>query len=109
RRFIAERLEPYQREFGWHAVWSHEFIYRTVREQMGPVLELVRGYLETDYDFPGAILAMRKDIESASREILEGLTGDAFEEMRAANEVNRRQERLTHHHHFYIHQAANAP
>jgi hypothetical protein len=23
RQFIAERVEPYQREFGWHAVWSH--------------------------------------------------------------------------------------
>src|SRR5881409_3205623 len=75
---------------------------------MGPVLELVRGYLETDYDFPGAILAMRKDIESASREILEGLTGDAFEEMRAANEVNLRMAPLTPDHHFYIDQGANA-
>ena len=46
RRFIAERVEPYQREFGWHAVWSHEFIFPTVREQMEPVLELVRGYLD---------------------------------------------------------------
>ena len=83
RRFIAERVEPYQREFGWHAVWSHEFIYPTAREEMGPVLELVRGYLETDYDYPTAIEAMRRDIEAASGEILEGLTGDALEEMRA--------------------------
>ena len=60
RRFIAERVEPYQREFGWHAVWSHEFIFPTVREQMEPVLELVRGYLATDYDFPSAIEAMRR-------------------------------------------------
>src|SRR5581483_8991448 len=30
RHFIVERIEPYQREFGWHAVWSHEFIYPTV-------------------------------------------------------------------------------
>ncbi len=59
RRFIAERIEPYQREFGWHAVWSHEFIFPTVREQMEPVLELVRGYLVTDYDYPSAIEAMR--------------------------------------------------
>ena len=72
RRFIAERIEPYQREFGWHAVWSHEFIFPTVREQMEPVLELVRGYLRTDYDYPTAIEAMRRDIEAASREILDG-------------------------------------
>jgi len=108
RRFIAERVEPYQREFGWHAVWSHEFIFPTVREQMEPVLELVRGYLVTDYDFPSAIEAMRLDIEAASREILDGLAGDALEELRAANAVNLRMAPLTPDHHFYIDQGANA-
>jgi len=108
RRFIAERVEPYQREFGWHAVWSHEFIFPTVREQMEPVIELVRGYLVADYDFPSAIEAMRLDIEAASREVLDGLTGDALEEMRAANAVNRRMAPLTPDHHFYIDQGANA-
>src|SRR5258708_2726717 len=49
RRFISERMEPYQREFGWHAVWSHEFVFPTVREQMEPVLDLIKGYLDTDY------------------------------------------------------------
>jgi phosphohistidine swiveling domain-containing protein len=108
RRFIAERVEPYQREFGWHAVWSHEFIFPTVREQMEPVIELVRGYLVADYDYPIAIEAMRLDIEAASREVLDGLTGDALEEMRAANAVNRRMAPLTPDHHFYIDQGANA-
>jgi pyruvate,water dikinase len=108
RRFVAERVEPYQREFGWHAVWSHEFIFPTVREQMEPVLELVRGYLTTDYDFPSAIEAMRRDIEAASREILERLSGDALEEMRTANAVNLRMAPLTPDHHFYIDQGANA-
>ncbi|HSL75411.1 MAG TPA: PEP-utilizing enzyme [Candidatus Limnocylindrales bacterium] len=108
RRFIAERIDPYQREFGWHAVWSHEFIFPTVREEVEPVLELIRGYLTSDYDFPTAIDAMRKDIEAASREILDGLDGDALEEMRAANEVNLRMAPLTPDHHFYIDQGANA-
>jgi phosphohistidine swiveling domain-containing protein len=108
RRFISERIEPYQREFGWHAVWSHEFIFPTVREHMEPVLELVRGYLVTGYEYPVAIGAMRRDIEAASREILEGLSGEALEEMRAANAVNLRMAPLTPDHHFYIDQGANA-
>jgi pyruvate,water dikinase len=108
RRFISERIEPYQREFGWHAVWSHEFIFPTVREEMEPVLELIRGYLTSDYDYPSAIDAMRKDIEAASRQILDGLEGDALEEMRAANAVNLRMAPLTPDHHFYIDQGANA-
>jgi phosphohistidine swiveling domain-containing protein len=108
RRFIAERLEPYQREFGWHAVWSHEFIYPTRREQVEPILELIRGYLERDYDYPSAIEAMRRDIEAASSEILDGLSGEALEDMRAANAVNLRMAPLTPDHHFYIDQGANA-
>ncbi len=108
RRFIAERVNAYQREFGWHAVWSHEFIFPTVREQMEPAIELIRGYLETDYDYPTAIEAMRLDIEAASREILDGLTGNALDEMRAANAVNLRMAPLTPDHHFYIDQGANA-
>jgi len=108
RRFVDERVEPYQREFGWHAVWSHEFIFPTVRELMEPALELVRGYLTTDYDYPSAIEAMRRDIEAASQEILDGLAGDALEEMRAANAVNLRMAPLTPDHHFYIDQGANA-
>ena len=108
RRFIDERVVPYQREFGWHAVWSHEFIFPTVREEMEPVLELIRGYLATDYDYPAAIGAMRRDIEAASREILEDLEGDELDRMRAANEVNLRMAPLTPDHHFYIDQGANA-
>jgi pyruvate,water dikinase len=108
RRFIDERVVPYQREYGWHAVWSHEFIFPTVREQMEPVIELVRGYMATDYDYPKTIAVLADDIAAAAREILEGLEGNALEEMRAANEINLRMAPLTPDHHFYIDQGANA-
>ncbi|MEO8469307.1 MAG: PEP-utilizing enzyme [Chloroflexota bacterium] len=108
RRLIDERITPYQREFGWHAVWSHEFIFPTVREEREPVLDLVRGYLETDYDFPTAIEAMRADIAAASAEILAGLEGVALADMQAANATNLRMAPLTPDHHFYIDQGANA-
>ena len=44
--------EPYQQEFGWHAVWSHEFIFPTFREQAEPILQLVRDQVAEDYDYP---------------------------------------------------------
>ncbi|HEY7025756.1 MAG TPA: PEP-utilizing enzyme [Candidatus Limnocylindrales bacterium] len=108
QQFVEERIRPYQREFGWHAVWSHEFIFPTVFEKMEPVVELVRGYIETDYDYPSTMGALRDDIEAASREILEGLSGDNLAQMSAANEVNLRMAPLTPDHHFYIDQGANA-
>jgi phosphohistidine swiveling domain-containing protein len=107
RRFIADRIRPYQREFGWHAVWSHEFVFPTVFERMEPVVELIRGYIETDYDYPSTMGALKADIE-ASREILQGLDGEALDAMRRANDTNLRMAPLTPDHHFYIDQGANA-
>jgi pyruvate,water dikinase len=108
RRFIDERVVPYQKEYGWHAVWSHEFVFPNVVEVMEPVIELVRGYIETNYDYPKTIGVLAADIAAAAKEILEGLQGEALEEMRAANEINLRMAPLTPDHHFYIDQGANA-
>ena len=108
KRFIAERVVPYQKEYGWHAVWSHEFIFPNVVEQMEPVIELVRGYIQTDYDYPKMMGALAADIKAAAAEILQGLEGEALEEMRAANDINLRMAPLTPDHHFYIDQGANA-
>jgi pyruvate,water dikinase len=108
RRFIAERVKPYQKEFGWHAVWSHEFIFPNFYEDMNPVIQLVRDQYSSDYDYPAKIGALKADIDAAAREILEGLEGDALEEMRAANEINLKMAPLTPDHHFYIDQGANA-
>ena len=46
--------------------------------RMEPVVELIRGYVETDYDYPSTMGALKADIEAASREILEGLEGGAL-------------------------------
>jgi pyruvate,water dikinase len=108
KQFIDERVVPYQKEYGWHAVWSHEFIFPTVREHMAPVIELVRGYIETNYDYPKTIAVLAADIAAAAKEILEGLSGEALEEMRLANDINLKMAPLTPDHHFYIDQGANA-
>ncbi len=108
RRFIDERIAPYQMEFGWHAVWSHEFIFPSFREDMNPVVQLVRDQYASDYDYPTKIAELRADIAAAAEEILQGLEGEALEEMRAANEINLKMAPLTPDHHFYIDQGANA-
>ncbi len=108
RRFIDERVVPYQKEFGWHAVWSHEFIFPSFREDMTPVVQLIRDQYASDYDYPSKIAALAADIDAAAAEILQGLEGEALEEMRAANEINLKMAPLTPDHHFYIDQGANA-
>jgi pyruvate,water dikinase len=89
-------------------VWSHEFIFPTFREQMEPVIELVRNQFEADYDYPAKIGELAADIRAAADEILAGLEGDDLEAMRTATEINLRMAPLTPDHHFYIDQGANA-
>lgn len=108
RKFIEENLEPYQREFGWHAVWSHEFIFPTRFEDPSPTLDVIKGYLDSDYDYPSAVKHLADDIKAASEELLEGLEGEDLEKMKAANEINLKMAPLTPDHHFYIDQGTNA-
>ncbi|MGB8360538.1 MAG: PEP-utilizing enzyme [Acidimicrobiia bacterium] len=108
RTFIEEGLRPYQREFGWHAVWSHEFIFPSRFENPAPVIDVIKGYLESDYDYPSAVKHLADDIEKASGELLAGLEGEDLAKMKAANEVNLRMAPLTPDHHFYIDQGTNA-
>ena len=108
QKFIAEKLKPYQREFGWHAVWSHEFIFPSRYEKAEPVLEVIKGYIETDYDYPSTVQHLADDIKAASAELLDGLEGEALEKMSAANDINLKMAPLTPDHHFYIDQGSNA-
>jgi phosphohistidine swiveling domain-containing protein len=105
RRFIEERVEPHQRHFGYKAIWSHEFAFKTWREDPAPMIEAVRGYLATDYDYPSAIAGVRDDLEAAKREALEGAGSGELEE---ALERSLSMNPLTPDHHFYIDQGTNA-
>lgn len=108
RRFVEERLGPYQGEFGWHAVWSHEFVFPTRYEQPEPILEVIKGYVDTDYDYHAAIETLKADLDAAAEELLAGLEGDDLERMKQAHETNARMAPLTPDHHFYIDQGTNA-
>ena len=52
-RRAAHRPAP--EGFGYKAIWSHEFAFKTWREDPALMIEAVRGYLATDYDYPSNI------------------------------------------------------
>lgn len=104
---LLEAVTAYQKEFGWHAVWSHEFIFPSRFEEAGPVLDVIKGYIESDYNYPKAVKDLADDIKAASAEMLKGLKGEALEKMKAANDINLKMAPLTPDHHFYIDQGTN--
>ena len=105
RRFVEERVVAHQKAFGYKAIWSHEFAFKTWREDPAPMIEAVRGYLATDYDYPANIAAVRDDLEAAKREALDGVEGG---DLPAALERSLSMNPLTPDHHFYIDQGTNA-
>lgn len=108
RQFVQQRLERYQEEFGYKAIWSHEFVFPTWKENPAPVIEAVRGYLESDYDYPATIEAVKLDLEAATGELLDGVSGEPRRQLGAALDLQMKMAPLTPDHHFYIDQGTNA-
>ena len=109
QRFLAERIEPYQEEFGYRAIWSHEFAFPTWKETKTPTIEALRGYVETDYDYPATIAGVKDDLEAAVGDLMDGVPeGEHRERLQAALDLSLRMNPLTPDHHFYIDQGTNA-
>ena len=109
RQFLSERIAPYQQEFGYKSIWSHEFAYPTWKENAAPIIEMLRGYLETDYDYPSTINAVKEDLEKAIHELMDDVpAGEEREKLQNALDLSLGMNTLTPDHHFYIDQGTNA-
>lgn len=109
QRLLAKRIEPYQQEFGYKAIWSHEFAFPTWKENSTPIIEVIRGYLETDYNYPKTIAAVKEDLDRAIHELMDDVPpGEGREKLQTALDLSLRMNPLTPDHHFYIDQGTNA-
>jgi phosphohistidine swiveling domain-containing protein len=109
RSFLAKDIEAYSQEFGYKSMYAHEFSFRSWRENPAPVIEAIRGYLESDYSYPDEIAAVAADLEAAKTEVLEGVPdGKLRERLVGALDLSLRMNPLTPDHHFYIDQGTNA-
>ena len=100
-------LGPHQ-QFGRKSIWSHEFVFPTWFENQAPIIEAVRGYLATDYDYASTINAVKRDLEPA-KELMDPVPeGEARERLQAALDLSLGMNPLTPDHHFYIDQGTNA-
>jgi phosphohistidine swiveling domain-containing protein len=108
RRFIAERVDTHQRTFGYKALWSHEFMYRLWVEDPAPIIEAIRGYVATDYDYPSNLQAVVDDLEAAQRDVMHGVEGEDRERLARALELSLNMNPLTPDHHFFVDQGTNA-
>jgi phosphohistidine swiveling domain-containing protein len=108
RIFLDRGLEPHQAVYGYKSIWSHEFAYPTWREDPSPIIEAIRGYVASDYDYPANLQAVTDDLEAAKRELMDGVDGEDRDRLRAALDLALGMNPLTPDHHFYCDQGTNA-
>lgn len=108
RSLIKDQLEPYLEEFGHKALWSHEVMFPLWRENPGPAIEAIRGYVLTDYDFPSTLKGVEDDLNAAIAECMEGVEGEDRAKLQGALDQSLKMNPLTPDHHFYIDQGTNA-
>lgn len=108
RAFLAQDIENYSQEFGYKSMYAHEFSFKSWRENPAPIIEAIRGYLESDYDYPAEIAAVAKDLEAAKSAVMDGVEGEDREKLAGALDLSLRMNPLTPDHHFYIDQGTNA-
>lgn len=108
---ILEKIDAYAGEFGYKAMYTHEYTGTLYVEDPSPVLGEIKSYLASDYNYNAAYNSCVDEQEKAIAFLREKLAGaseanrDRFEE---ALRLNLAMLPLTADHHFYFDQGTYA-
>ncbi len=102
---LLEMVDAYREEYGFKAMYTHEFIYKTWYEDPTPIYEAVRGYVANGYDFHAEYKACM-DSQTAAIDGLYARVSDPalLRELKYALDLCVKMAPLTPDHHFYIDQ-----
>ncbi|MPZ19879.1 MAG: PEP-utilizing protein mobile subunit [Luteitalea sp.] len=111
-RELLRALDAYKLEYGNKSIYTHEYIVPTWREDPTPIIEGLRGYLHSDYDYPAEVAALRKNRDDAIAEMWSLVPADRAEEdrqrLQKALDLALGMTPLTPDHHFYMDQGTYA-
>src|SRR5688572_11210254 len=111
RRLLKE-IDGYRNEYGNKSMYAHEYIYTTWRENPTPIVEALRGYLLSDYDYEKDVRQLRDNREAAIKEMWSLVpsttsSGDR-DKLQTALDLALKMTPLTPDHHFYMDQGTYA-
>ncbi len=102
---LLKMIEDYKNEYGFKAMYTHEYIFTTWYEDQTPVYEALKGYVANGYDYNSDYDACIKAQDEAIAEFYAKISDPkVLEEAKAALETCVRMAPLTPDHHFYIDQ-----
>jgi len=106
---LLGKIERYQKEYGYKAVYTHEYIFPTWIEDPSPIYDALRMYVADDYNFYDAFNKCKADQTAAINALYAKITDPAKKaKVQKALELAVRMAPLTPDHHFYIDQGCYA-
>jgi pyruvate,water dikinase len=111
-RGLLADLDDYKLEYGNKSIYTHEYIFTTWREDPKPIVEALRGYLDSEYDCDKDVRQLRENRAAAIAEMWSLAPADRSpadrEKLQTALDLALRMVPLTPDHHFYMDQGTYA-
>ena len=111
-REFLRAMDAYRLEYGNRSMYTHEYLSTTWREDPTPIIEALRGYLASDYDFPRDARQLHENRSAAIAEMWELFGADRSpadrDRLAGALELALKMAPLTPDHHFYMDQGTYA-
>jgi pyruvate,water dikinase len=111
-RALLADIDAYKMEYGNKSMWAHEYIYPTWRENPTPIVEGLRGYLTSDYDYETDVARLRTNRDAAIAQMWsmlpEGTSEADRQRLASSLDLALKMTPLTPDHHFYMDQGTYA-
>ena len=109
---IVADIDAYRLEYGNKSMYTHEYLGVTWRENPTPIVEALRGYLTSDYDYEGDVRQLREGRDAAIANMWslfpENRSPEDREKLDKAMNLALKMTPLTPDHHFYMDQGTYA-
>ena len=111
-RDLLKEIDKYKHEYGNKSMYAHEYLYTTWRENPTPIVEALRGYLLSDYDYEKDVRQLRENRDAAIKEMWSlvpaGTSQEDKDKLKTALDLALKMTPLTPDHHFYMDQGTYA-
>jgi phosphohistidine swiveling domain-containing protein len=111
-RNLLQRIDGWKTEFGNKSMYTHEYLSKTWKEDPTPIVEALRGYLATDYDYETDVTRLRENRAAATAEMWRLFPADKpqtdRDRLQTSLDLALKMTPLTPDHHFYMDQGTYA-
>ncbi len=107
REFLG-KVKEWAKEFGFKAMYTHEYIFPLWVENNAPIIEAVKGYLESGYDVEVDLQKVKDSQNAAIAEMFTKVKDADKPRLQEALDMALKMAPMTPDHHFYFDQGTYA-